>query len=124
MDDSILNSVKKVLGIDAEYTAFDPDIIMHINSVFVVLNDMGIGPDLGYAITDNTAKWSDFLGADPRLNSVQTYVFLRVRLLFDPPTVSYLIDSMKEQIREFGWRLSTHREGESWTDPNPVPPVS
>lgn len=119
MNSSILNSTKKILGIEVSYTAFDPDIMIHINSVFVTLYQLGIGPDTGFAIEDATPTWVDFLGSDPRFNSVKTYVYLRVRMLFDPPTTSYLINSMKEQVQELEWRLNVHREGVSWTNPNP-----
>ena len=114
---SILNTVKKTLGIEATYTAFDVDIILHINSVFGTLNQLGIGPEAGFAIEDATATWVDFLVTDTRLNPVKTYIYLRVRLLFDPPTSSYHIDAMKEQIQELEWRLSTYREQTGWTDP-------
>lgn len=120
MSDSILTSTKKILGIEEDYTAFDPDILMHINTVFVTLNQLGIGLETGYAIEDADPTWIDYLGTDLRLNSVKTYVYLRVRLLFDPPATSYLLTSMKEQIQEIEWRLSVKREGESWTDPNPI----
>lgn len=129
MADSILDSVKKVLGLDASYDPFDPDIIMHINTVFATLNQIGIGPNLGFAIDDNSATWDAFLGAadpttgvvtvDPRLNSIKTYVYLRVRILFDPPQTQYLMSAMKEQIQELEWRLSVNREGTAWVDPNP-----
>lgn len=117
-EDSILTSTKKILGIDADYTAFDVDIIMHINTVFSVLNQLGIGPENGFVIEDATATWDTFLGADPLLNSVKTYVYLRVRLLFDPPTTSFLLAAMKEQYQELEWRLNVKREGESWTSPS------
>lgn len=119
MGDSILTSTKKILGVEADYTAFDVDIMTHINTVFSVLNQLGIGPAGGFAIEDAEPTWEDFLDEDLRLNSVKTYVYLRVRLLFDPPTTSYLITSMSEQIQELEYRLSVKREGESWTDPNP-----
>lgn len=121
MEDSILDTVKKILGLAPDYDAFDVDVITHINSVFVILHDLGIGPINGFMIEDQSAVWGDFLGDDPRLNSVKTYMYLRVRLLFDPPTTSYHITALNEQIRELEWRLNTHREGESWTDPNPTP---
>lgn len=117
MSDSILTSTKKVLGLDEDYTAFDPDILMHINSVFSTLCQLGIGPAGGFAIEDATAEWVDFLGGDPRLNSVKTYVYLRVRLLFDPPTTSFVQDSMKRQIEELEWRLNVQWEGSGWTNP-------
>jgi hypothetical protein len=120
MDNSILNTTKKILGIEADYTAFDEDIMMHINSVFATLNQMGIGPEDGFWIDDAVAQWDSFTMGDRKLNSVKTYVYLRVRLLFDPPTTSYLIGALKEQVAEFEWRLNVKREGESWTSPNPV----
>lgn len=119
MIESILDSTKKVLGLDSEYTAFDTDITMHINSVFSTLNQLGIGPPDGFAITGDTETWSAFIGADPRLNAVQTYVYLRVRMLFDPPQSSYLTTAIKEQIQELEWRLNVHREDESWQPPTP-----
>ena len=119
MSNSILTSTKKILGIDESYTAFDLDIITHINSVFVTLNQLGIGPVEGFMIEDATAEWSDFLGTDNRLNSVKSYVYLRVRLLFDPPATSYLADSLLRQANEMEWRLSVNREHNAWTDPAP-----
>lgn len=124
MTASILDSVKKVLGMDPSYTAFDPDVIMHINTMLSVLNQLGIGPDAGFMIEDNTATWDAFLSTDSRLNLVKTYVYLRVRLLFDPPTTSFVIDAMAKQIAELEWRINVKREGESWTDPNPPPMVA
>lgn len=118
MADSILTSTKKVLGIDVAYTAFDPDILMHINSVFSTLQQLGIGPEEGFMIDDATTEWSAFLGSDPRLNAVKTYTYMRVRLVFDPPTTSYLIDSMAKQIKELEWRLNAYREETAWVDPS------
>ena len=115
--DSILDSTKKILGIEPTYTAFDIDIIMNINGVLSTLQQLGIGPAEGFSIADNTATWDQFLGLDPRLNNVKTYVFLRVRALFDPPNTAYLVTSMNEQIRELEWRLNVTREGDAWTDP-------
>ena len=117
MSESILTSTKKVLGIDEGYTAFDIDIIMHINSVFNTLTDLGIGPAEGFMITDKTAEWGDFIGSDVNLNSVKTYTFLSVRLIFDPPQTSHAMGAMKEQIKEHEWRLNVRREGASWTTP-------
>jgi hypothetical protein len=119
--DSILTSVKKILGIAEDYEAFDVDILMHINSVFSTLNQLGIGPADGFMIEDASATWDDFIPDDPRFNSVKTYVCLRVRLLFDPPTTSYLITALENQFRELEWRLNVVREGDSWTDPDPAP---
>lgn len=123
MSESILTSVKKILGIDASYTAFDPDILLHINSVFSTLNQLGIGPSHGLTIENATPTWDAFIGADARLNSVKSYVYLRVRLLFDPPTTSYMIDAMRQQITELEWRLNVYREGTAWSDPTVVPVI-
>lgn len=118
MSDSILTSTKKVLGVDDAYTAFDVDILMHINTVLATLNQLGIGPDAGFMIEDKAATWADFLGTDLRLNPVKSYVYLRVRMLFDPPTTSFLINAMNEQVKELEWRLNVQRESLSWVDPN------
>lgn len=123
MTDSILDSTKKVLNLAADFTPFDQDVILHINSVFSTLTQLGIGPDAGFRIEDNTALWSDFLGGDLRLNNVKSYMYLRVRILFDPPTIGYLVDAMQEQIRELGWRINVQRESVAWTDPDPNPDV-
>lgn len=117
---SILDSTKKVLGLDEAYDAFDQDIIMHINSVFADLNQLGLGPLLGFAITGSEEEWTSFIGDDPNLNAVKSYVYLRVRLLFDPPGTSYLIAAMQEQIQKMEWRLNVLRESVAWVDPNPA----
>jgi len=109
--DSILDSVKKVLQIPFDYDVFDLDITMHINSVFNTLHQLGIGPAAGFHITDSEDTWDAFLGTDPLLNSVKTYITLRVRLLFDPPPNSFTQTAIKEQIQELEWRMSVHREG-------------
>lgn len=112
MTDSILTSVKKPLGLSEDYTVFDSDIIMYINTAFSTLNELGLGPSDGFAIEDKSPVWNDFLMGDKRKNSVKTYVTLRARLLFDPPTTGYLMESLKEQIKEFEWRLNTIREND------------
>lgn len=111
MTNSILDSTKKVLGVDSAYTVFDVDILMHINTTFSKLNQLGIGPVEGFAIEDAATEWDAFLGDDLRLNGVKSYMYLNVRMLFDPPTTSYLITAMKEQKDELEWRLSVQREG-------------
>lgn len=103
--DSILTSIKKMLGIAEEYTHFDEDIIMHINSVFMTLTQLGVGPAEGFSIRDDSAIWADFMPDSPVFESVKTYVFLRVKLIFDPPLTSAVIDSYERQIDEFEWRL-------------------
>lgn len=125
MSSSILTDIKKVLGLVSDYTEFDLDVILHTNTAFAVLNGMGIGPDAGFMIEDNTATWDAFIGTDLKLNPVKTYVYLSVKLLFDPPTSGFVIDAMNKQLEELAWRLNVKREGESWTDPNPptTPPT-
>lgn len=103
--ESILTSIKKLIGIDEEYTQFDTDIIIHINSVLMVLTQLGVGPSEGFMISDEYSTWEDFIGNKPYLNSVKTYVYLRVKLLFDPPPSSAAIESSKKIIDEFEWRL-------------------
>ncbi len=110
MENSILNTTKKILGIEPLYTPFDVDVVTHINSVFSVLNQLGVGPEDGFFITDQNALWDEFQIPGNQLNLVKTYIFLRVRLLFDPPGTSYLIEAMNNQIREYEWRLSEMRE--------------
>ena len=119
---SILNDVKKVVGLSPDYDEFDLDIIMHINTIFSVLEQLGLGPVGGYMITDGTEEWDAFLGDDLRMNSVKTYMYLRVRLLFDPPQTAHAIAATERQIEEFGWRLSVTRENDDWVSPLPLPP--
>jgi hypothetical protein len=123
VNDSILTSTKQALGLAEDYTAFDPDIIMHINSVFSTLNQLGIGPTLGFMIEDKEALWDTFLGSDPRLNNIKTYVYLRVRMLFDPPQTGYHTTAMQDQIKELEWRINVQREAEQWINPLPPTPV-
>lgn len=120
MSDSILTSTKKTLGIDEDYTDYDPDIIMHINSAFGTLHQLGIGPDEGFAIEDAEPTWTEFLGGDERYNGVKQYVYLKVRLLFDPPDAAYLVAAFEKQIEQHEWRLNVVREGDEWVDPDPI----
>jgi hypothetical protein len=115
---SILTDTKKVLGIDEEYTAFDLDILMHINSSFATLQQLGIGPVDGFEIEDATETWDTFLDGNKPYNQIKTYIYLRVRQLFDPPTTSYLLDAMQKQIGEIEWRLRALREETEWVDPD------
>lgn len=117
---SILTSIKKILGVAEDYTAFDPDIVMYINSALSTLNQLGLGPVDGLEIEDKTTTWDAFY-TDPKLNGIKTYVGLSARLLFDPPQTSYLITALNDQVEQLVWRLNTIREGASWTDPNPAP---
>ena len=103
---SILDSIKKLLGLESSYTAFDTDIIMHINSVFSLLHQIGASPLEGVTIEDNTAVWEMYLGDRKNLNFVKTYMYLKVRLWFDPPATSFALTNMQDQVKELEWRLS------------------
>lgn len=103
--ESILTSIKKLLGIAADYEQFDTDIIIHINSAFSTLTQLGVGPSEGFVIQDETSTWSDFTADDPRLEFVKTYIYLKVRLVFDPPTTGSVIEAIKQNISEYEWRL-------------------
>lgn len=108
--ESILTSIKKLLGITEEYDQFDPDIIMHINSVFMILTQLGVGPVEGFSIEDDTAVWTDFIQDVKKLESVKTYIYLKVKLAFDPPLSSAVIESMNRLINELEWRLNVAAE--------------
>lgn len=109
--DSILISIKAMLGISKDYNAFDAVIVMHINSVFMNLNQLGVGPAKGFSIIDDADKWSDFISEDSqKFESVKSYVYLKVKLLFDPPLNSSIIESMKQQVNELEWRLNVAAE--------------
>jgi hypothetical protein len=106
ISESILTSIKKLLGIDENYTHFDADIVMHINSVFSILTQMGVGPANGFSISGKDETWSAFITDKPNIFSlVKSYVYMKVRLLFDPPLSSAAIESINRQISEFEWRL-------------------
>lgn len=104
--DSILESVKKMLGIDVSYVHFDPEIIMHINSTFFVLNQLGVGPSKPFVITDDSSTWTDFDAGISTLELIKSYMYLKVRLLFDPPSSSIHADAINKQIAEYEWRLN------------------
>lgn len=113
--ESILLSIKKLLGVSAEYDHFDPDIIMHVNTVFVILHDLGVGPKEGFSISDSEAVWMDFIDADEDISvaMVKSYMHARVKLLFDPPVSSAHIDTLNRVINEFEWRLNSRVETSS-----------
>ena len=112
MEESILTSIKKLLGIPEDYEHFDQDIIIHINSVFMILNQLGVGPTEEFTITDKTAVWSDFISDNKKFESVKTYVYMKVRLLFDPPLSSAVMDCINKVINELEWRLNVAAESE------------
>lgn len=104
--ESILTSIKKLLGIAEEYEHFDADIIMHINSVFSILTQLGVGPSNGFSIENKEAKWHDFLGEDNGVEMVKSYIHLKVKLLFDPPLSSAVMEATNQMIKELEWRLN------------------
>lgn len=108
--ESILVSIKKLLGIEETYEYFDQDIILHVNSVFFNLYQLGIGP-IGFKIEDKTTTWDSYFGTRQDLESIKTYIYLKVRLLFDPPQMGYLVDAINNQIKELEWRLNVQMEG-------------
>ncbi len=113
--DSILQSIKKLLGIAADYNQFDTDIIIHINSVFAILKQLGVGPENGFAISGEYDIWSDFIPKEnTQLQDVITYVYLKVKLIFDPPLSASVIESMKQTISELEWRLNVEAESQSY----------
>jgi hypothetical protein len=110
MEDSILTSIKKLLGMTPEYTNFDTDIIIHINSVFMTLHQLGIGPENGFKITDESTFWNEYIEDEDNLEAVKTYVYLKVKLVFDPPTSSAVMEANKQMIQELEWRLNVQAE--------------
>lgn len=111
--ESILTSIKKLLGIAEEYNHFDQDIIMHINSVFSVLTQLGVGPANGFSITDKDATWNDFIKDDPKLEMIKSYMHQKVRLLFDPPLSSAVMESTNHILSELEWRINVAAESEN-----------
>lgn len=110
---SILTSVKQLLGVEDNYTEFDTDIMIHINAVFMILRQVGVGPVNGFSISDKYANWTEFLPKDdPNHEAVKSYMYAKVRLMFDPPASSILKESLKEIVKEFEWRLNIEAESQ------------
>jgi hypothetical protein len=109
-EESILDSIKQLIGIQEDDTSFDLDIIIAINSILSVLTQIGVGPESGYQITGSSETWSDFMDEDPRMNSVKSYLYMRVKMLFDPPLTSSVSTAMSDAIKEFEWRLNVQAE--------------
>lgn len=105
--ESILTSIKKLLGIEEEYEHFDVDIIIHINSTFSILNQIGVGPENGFTITDKSATWDQYSPDVLSVELVKQFVYLKVKLIFDPPLSSAVMEAIKQTISELEWRLST-----------------
>lgn len=108
-EDSILTTIKKLLGIDESFTMFDMEVTVGINSAFATLQDLGVGPGDGFEIHGSQSKWKEFI-TDKRLNSVITFVYYSTKLGFDPPATSYAISAMEKQIEELKWRLNVYAE--------------
>lgn len=115
--DSILTSIKRLLGLGAEYTNFDDELVMHINSVLFTLAQIGVGPSTGFSIVDATETWDDYLGLDlpPELEAIKMYIYFKVRLSFDPPSSTFLLESIQRQISELEFRINLQVE--------PAPPI-
>lgn len=115
MSDSILGTIKQKLGgMDETYTAFDQDIVTSINTALMIATQIGVGPDSGFFVTGETDTWEDWLGADEsRLEAIKDYIYLRVRLLFDPPSNSFLVASIEKQLDMLEWRLNIRAEEEN-----------
>jgi len=118
LDGSILDTTKRQLGLDPEDDSFDIEIITHINSIFFVLQQLGVGPVNGYSIENRSEMWSDFIGVE-QISAVKTYMGLKVRLIFDPPSTGPLNQAMENQVNQLEWRLNVHMEGVKW-DATPV----
>ena len=110
MEESILNSIKLLLGITSDNEDFDQIILMHINTAFALLHQLGVGPSEGFMIEDKSDTWGEFTQDKPRLSSVKTYVYQRVKLDFDPPTAGSLLEALNSSVSELGWRLKVEAE--------------
>lgn len=115
-ENGILNTIKTMLGLETDYNAFDIDVIVAINSAFMSLNQLGVGPERGFRIVDGSELWTDFIGDTKLLGSVQTYVYLRTKLVFDPPSTSFVLSAMQDEIKELGWRLNAQVERKEVSD--------
>lgn len=115
VNDSILDVTKRQLGLDPEDPSFDLEIIPHINSIFFVLQQLGVGPSTGFSIIDRTETWSEFIGAE-QIHAVRSYMGLRVKLIFDPPPTGPATEAMERQASQMEWRLNVHMEGVKWDE--------
>lgn len=119
VEKKILSSTKKILGIDPGIDSFDQDVITHVNAAFSTLTQLGVGPPV-FQIEDDTLEWGAYISDDDvLLNLCKTYVYLKVRMLFDPPSTSYLLAAANQQLEQYEWRINAHREDLDWTDPEP-----
>ena len=105
MEESILKTIKQLIGCPDDFEQFDSDLIVHINSAFATLTQLGVGPKEGYRITGVDNVWNEFEDDPQKLSLIKDYVYIKTRLLFDPPTTGSLMDSLKEELKEMKWRL-------------------
>lgn len=110
MNESILATIKKMLGLGADYTAFDMDIIVLINGAFMTLHQLAIGPEEGFSIRDYSSKWSEFLTNEINIRAVQEYIYMKVRMTFDPPGNAFVMTAFEQQCKELEWRLCAQAE--------------
>lgn len=110
IEDSILHDIKQLLGQEWDDVTFDKDIIIHINTVFFELQQIGVGPDAGFSITNANDKWSAFITVDNNLAAVKSYIYIKVRFLFDPPSTGPLMQSLQAQADKLEWRLMVHTD--------------
>jgi len=106
MEESIFDSIKALLGPDASYDVFDQDILIHINTAISVLTQLGVGPATGFLVTGFDEKWSDFIGDDKTLQMAKTYIYMKVKMAFDPPVNSSVLNAYQEACKEYEWRLN------------------
>lgn len=106
IQNSILDDIKQLLGPSIEDTQFDIDIIIHINTALSILTQLGVGPNAGFSIRDRTAVWSDFIPEGMNLESIKTYVFMKVKIVFDPPLNASVLNAMQDSIKELEWRIN------------------
>lgn len=122
--DSILDSIKQQLGIGLDDTSFDKELVLHINGALMVMTQLGVGPDKGFRITGINETWAQFLGERTDLELVKSDVFLRVKLIFDPPTNSFLVNAINDQIKENDWRIEVWHKPGAHIEPDPEPESS
>ena len=116
MNEQILTSVRHAIGLGEEHTYYDSDLILHINSTFDVLHQIGAGPTEGFAIEGELETWNDYFNREPArvINFVKTYMYISVKLLFDPPQNSFLVKSLEDKQKEYEWRINVAAESGLW----------
>ena len=106
MEESILDSIKDMLGPDSSYDVFDNEILIHINMALSVLTQLGVGPAEGFVVTDSDATWNQFLGNAKNIDMAKTFVYMKVKMAFDPPANSSVLNAYNEACKEYEWRLN------------------